>query len=178
MPLTAAEWFFVTALAIWTVCSVLRFVHMYGCDSLFQKWRRWDIFNLVPVGAFFSPNPPPTEMWILIRDFLSDGSTTSWTEVPRIPPRGWKDMLWAPKKHTYRAKSDGVRGLLAAVPPSRDRIQLPVSLVISEPYVTLLRFVTALPRITRPLATQFAVIETDVLTRGILRSVVSSVHSL
>jgi hypothetical protein len=174
---SAAEALFVVGIGIWVVCSVLRFVAMYDSAAPLQKWRRWDVFHLVPVGAFFSPNPPPTEFCILVRDFLHDEAVTAWTEVPRIRGRRWVDFAWAPKKHIYRAKLDVVRNLLStAAHLSGGPGELPPSLVVSDPYIALLRFASSLPRVSTPRATQFAVVETDLLAGTIIRAVVSSVH--
>ena len=168
---------FVATLGIWVACSVLRAVTMYDSASPLQKWRMWDVFHLVPIGAFFSPNPPSTECFILVRDFLHDGRVTPWTEVPRIPPRAWVDVVWAPKKHLYRAKVDVVRNLLATGAQLSARPgHLPPSLVVSEPYLALLRFASRLPRVAAPRATQFVAIETEILTGTLVRAVVSSVH--
>ena len=173
----AVEILFVVGLGVWVACSVSRFVAMYDSASPLQKWRRWDVFHLVPLGAFFSPNPPSTEYWILIRDFSNDDAVSSWTGVPRIRPRAWVDMVWAPKKHIYRAKLDVVRNLLSTAAQLSGRPgELPPSLVVSEPYLALLRFASTLPRVGATRATQFAVVETDVLTGTIIRAVVSSVH--
>jgi hypothetical protein len=170
---------FVLGLAVWLLCSVTRFVAMYDAASPLQKWRRLDVFHLVPIGAFFGPNPPPTEFGILIRDFVNDGAVTPWTEVERTRARRWIDAVWAPKKQTYRAKLDVVRNLLATAAQLSPRPgELPPSLVVSEPYLALLRFASSLPRVSEPRATQFAVVEIDLLTGAIVRAVVSSVHRL
>ena len=173
------EWAFVAGLALWIVLSVLRFVGMYRLDAPVQAWRRWDVFHLVPVGAFFSPNPPPTDLSILVRDHLSDHTVTPWTEVPTIRPRRLFDVLWSPQKHVYKAKLDVARNLLAAARRlSAEQGNVPVSLVISDPYVALLRHASTLPRLSRPLATQFAVVEYDILGGELVRAVISSVHRL
>src|SRR5947209_2211859 len=99
---SALAYLFTACLAVWTAFSLLRFVSMYDPTSPLQRWRRWDWFRLVPVGAFFSPRVPPTELWILVRDFLPDGRVTPWTESPRIRPRTWWHALWSPQKHLYR----------------------------------------------------------------------------
>jgi hypothetical protein len=173
------NYLFIACLAVWVGFSFLRFVHMYDLTSPPQRWRQWDWFHLVPVGAFFSPRVPPTEQWIIVRDFLPDGRVTRWTEAPRIRPRIWWHMLWNPQKQIYRAKLESARSLLSSAGQlSGESNRLPVEFLLSESYLALLQYATNLPRLSKPRATQFAVIETDLLTRRVIRTVVSSVHEM
>jgi hypothetical protein len=177
--LPVANDLFIAGLALWAVFSLARFVHMYDRGSPFQRWRRWDWFHLVPRGAFFSPAPPDSELWIVARDFLPSGRATPWTEVPTIVPRSWWHALWNPQKHAYKAKLEAARALLVAAettPPASDR--LPPAFLLSPPYLALLRYVTALRRVAQPEATQFAVLEVDVLTNEVRRTVLSAVHDV
>ena len=173
------DYLFIACLAVWTGLSLLRFVHMYDRTSLLQRWRHWDCFHLVPFGAFFSPRVPPTEQWIVVRDVLPDGRVTRWTEVPRIRSRMWWHAVWNPQKQMYRAKLECGRSLLSVAGElSAEGDRLPTALLLSESYLALLRYTIDLPRLSKPRATQFAVIETDLLTRTVLRAVVSYVHEL
>jgi hypothetical protein len=170
---------FEAVLAVWTACSVLRFIHMYDPTSLFQRWRRWDPLRLVPVGAFFSPGVPRVEHFILVRDRLLSGSTTGWRETPKILPRRWSHAVWNPQKHDYRAKSDAARALLStAMAMSEDDGQLPPRLCLTDSYLRILRYVSALPRVENVSATQFVVIEVDLMTRSIVRYVMSAPHNV
>lgn len=173
------DYLFTACLAAWAGLSLLRFVHMYDRTSPWQRWRQWDWFHLVPVGAFFGPRVPQTEPCLVVRDFLPNGRVTPWTEVPRIRSRKWWHALWNPQKQMYRAKLECARSLLSTaghLVGSGDR--LPVAFLLSEPYLVLLRYVTDLPRLGKPRATQFAVIETDLLTRSVIWTVISSVHEV
>jgi hypothetical protein len=171
------DYAFAAILVVWTGFSLLRFVHMYERDSAFQRWRRWDCFRLVPVGAFFGPAPPPTEPWILVRDFLPDGRVTRWAEVPRIRPRAWWHAVWNPQKQVYKVRTAAANALLAtANHVSPDGEKLPMTFLLASPYLALLRYATDLPRVARPRAVQFAVIETHIVTGLVVRSVLSAVH--
>jgi len=173
------DYLFIACLAVWTVFSLLRFVYMYEPTSIFQRWRKWDWFHLIPVGAFFSPKVPQTEFWILFRDFLPDRQITEWTEDPRIRPRTFRHVIWNPQKHLYRAKFDAAHSLLSAAGTLPDNMEaLPVKFLLSEPYLALILYITDLPRCSKPQAIQFAVIETDILTRQVVRTVVSSIHEV
>jgi hypothetical protein len=173
------DYFFAACLAAWTGFSLVRFINMYDPTSPLQGWRRWDLFRLVPVGAFFSPRVPQTEPCIVVRDYLPDGRVTRWTEVPRIRPRTWWHALWNPQKHTYRAKLESARCLLSVAEQHRaGEGRMPVAFPLTESYLALLRYATDLPRLSKPSATQFAVLETDLLTRRVIRTVVSCVHEV
>jgi hypothetical protein len=173
------EWLFLGALGAWLACTVCRVIGMHGRNRWLQGWRRWDFFNLIPSGAFFSPHPPPTELCIVIRDFFDDGTISSWTEVPSLPRRSWTNLFWAPRKHLYRAKFDVARNLLDQVArASPEPNKLPASWVISDAYLAILRFAATLPRISSPCATQFAVLEYEIVGGKVVRAALSSVHQL
>jgi hypothetical protein len=173
------DYLFISVLGVWAVFSLMRFVDMYDTTSPFQRWRRWDWFHLVPRGAFFSPRPPDSELWIVVRDFLPNGHVTRWSEVPRIAPRTWWHAFWNPQKHAYKAKLEaGQAFLIAAEAYATKDGELAAAFLLSDPYLALLRYTTALRRIAAPHATQFGVIEVDIVTRRVRRTVRSSVHDV
>ena len=170
---------FIGGLATWTLFSLLRFIDMYNPESPYQLWRRWDIFHLVPVGAFFSPGAPQSEAAIVVREFLSDGAVTAWAEVPVIRSRVWWHALWNSQKPLYRAKLAAANALLeAAGTYAETSDRLPSSFLLSDPYLAILEYVSQLPRTSQTCGMQFAVIEQDLLTRSVLRTVLSSVHEV
>jgi hypothetical protein len=173
------DYAFLAVLALWMICSLLRFVHMYQPSSPLHRWRRWDLFNLVPVGAFFGPRPPPMEYWILIRDVLPGGPEGLWTEVCRVRARTVWHALWNPDKHEYKGKLSAARSLMRQVPGGYSLgVEWPDRLALSEPYLALLQFVSTLPRLAKPAAVQFLVIETDILTGVAQGALLSRVHEL
>jgi hypothetical protein len=178
--MTLADGLVIAGLFVWTALSILRFVRMYDPASPLQRWRRWDLFRLVPVGAFFSPSVPRTEHRLLVRDFLADGRVTPWTETPRIRPRRWWHAVWNPQKPIYRAKTECARSLIAAArhAGASGTEGIPPELALSDAYVALLRYAAAVQRPAPPLATQFAVLELDVTTRQVVSRVVSAVHQV
>lgn len=167
------------ALAAWFLLSLLRFARMYEPGSRFQTWRRWDLFHLIPVGAFFGPNPPPTEIKLFIREFSPEKHPTRWRQVFASPKRSWVHCLWSPHKHLYRAKLDAARNLMAAAAQLAPAARvLPSSLMVTDPYLGILRAISALPRVTDPTFLQFAAVETSLPDGRILRCVISSLHRL
>ena len=175
----AMVYLFLAILAAWAGLSLLRLVHLYDRLSWSGRWRRHDVFRLIPVGAFFSPTAPRTEFAIVFRDLLEDGRVTAWTEAPRIHPRCWSHLLWNPQKHLYRIRTEWARSFLSTVAYlSTDGRSFPLRAVVSEPYLVILRYVTCLRRISAPRAIQFAVIEVDILTREVVCMLVSSAHDI
>ena len=171
---------FVAVLVLWSVLSLLRFVDMYDLSSPYQRFRRFDWFKLVPIGAFFGPEPPPVDYAILVRDLHLDGTLGDWTEVPRVRPRRLWHGVWNPQKHLYKARNAAARGLILAA--ERHGLApgagLSPTFMLSEPYLTVLRLVSELPRISRVRGTQFAVLETDVVQKTLSRSVLSVMHEV
>ena len=167
----------VLALASWLLLSLLRLVYPYSPASPFQRWRRFDIFHLVPTGGFFSPGVPETSFSFAVRDLLEDGRTSAWMEAPAILPRRWWHLLWNPQKGLYRARIEMVRTLFAtaAVMHRADGAPEPAFL-LSEPYLALLRYASGLRRIASPAAVQFAAIETEIASGRVVRSILSAVH--
>ena len=174
------SWLFASILTVWTVLSLLRFVRMNDLASRFQRWRRYDRFGMVPVGAFFAPEPPPVQYWLLVRDVLVSGEETGWTVVPRFAARRPWHALWNPDKHASKLRSALAKRLLGAVRRlgAAGEGPLPASVVLSSEYISVLRFVRDLPRLCAARATQFAVLETDVLTHQLSRCVLSQLHQL
>jgi hypothetical protein len=173
-----ATYAYIAALALWATASLLRLVGLYDRDGPLQRWRQFDIFNLVPVGAFFSPNPPPSEFTLLVRDLLPSGRLTAWTEAPTITPRRWRDAFWSHKKHLYRARLDVVRCLLQAASAHESRIcEASPATMMSEAYLALLRYATSLPRLAPAAGIQFAALERELPSGRLLRAVLSAMHA-
>jgi hypothetical protein len=177
-PSPDVTYLFAAVLIVWTCCSVLRFVHMYDQSSRFQAWRRWDLFRLVPRGAFFSPSPPGREQFLLVRDVLADGRVSEWTEVAYAAERHPLHAVWNPGRHQYRARLEASRELLltAGAIASEDG-RPPVTFLLSDRYIQLLRFTSTLPRNVSIVATQFSIIEVDILSRHVTRHFASALHS-
>ena len=91
---------------------------------------------------------------MLYRDQLQDGTMTDWTEVSLCDMRRWWHMVWNPGRREKKALFDLTVALLneAINAPALDLIQ------VSVPYITLLSFVSSLPRLESVTATQFLLI--------------------
>jgi hypothetical protein len=176
----SASVLFIGLLCAWALFSLLRFVHMYDPASVFQRWRRFDRLRLVPFGAFFAPQPPAIEYSLLVRDVLGDGELTPWTELPRLPPRSCWHVLWNPDKHSGKLRTALARRLLVAAARlgHTGSSTPPPQLLLCPEYVSVLRFVSDLPRLGVTRATQFAAVETQLPTRSCQRCVLSGLHEV
>jgi len=142
------EFLVICFFGIWTLLSLL---------VLFPKFklhlRKRDWFLLVPEWRFFAPRPAQTDFHLLYRDRFPDGSVTEWTEVQLVNERGWGCVIWNPRKRRSKALFDVVLELFSLA-TLLDQAQ-----VFSTAYLTLLNYISNLPRSISPEFTQFLLIQ-------------------
>lgn len=133
-------------LVVWFVISV--------CAQLNLKWigvlRSFDILCLIPAWTFFAPRPGTTDINLLYRDQLIDGTLTPWRSIPAKNP-GVLRWIWNPYRRRRKCLFDMSQNLMlfAAEVKSVERIVLDVA------YIDLLNFVSELPRNSLHASTQF-----------------------
>lgn len=117
------------------------------------RWLKYfDYFALIPVWTFFAPNPGTTDVHLLYRDRLSDGTVLSWREVPY--GAGPLRAIWNPQKRLQKGLSDLGTGVQRYAAQHLDRPEL----VLTHPgFIMLLNFVTQQPHAPLAVFTQFAV---------------------
>jgi hypothetical protein len=135
-----------TIFCAWIVASVLVYV-----PSLKTTIRRRDLFALVPQWNFFAPHPAQHDFYLLYHDQLQDGSITEWTEVASFAERPSWSIVWNPWKRTNKALFDAVTDLARHVQASMPALEL------SIPYLTLLNYISGIPRFGPTQFTQFLV---------------------
>lgn len=144
--MTAAEIASLAALALWLAVSVAGQV-----QPLSRRLRRWDHLGVIPGWRFFGPQPAQSDPYLLFRDRRADGTFGPWREAPAgHPRRPWRG-LWNPGRRHEKALADAQRQLLRHALRSS-----PASWPLSLPYLLLLKYVSDLPRLDDPAATQFA----------------------
>jgi hypothetical protein len=118
--------------------------------SRFSIWlRSWDLFGLVPTWTFFAPNPVSHDHYLYYRDY-SFASVGPWHRAFDADVRTWWDPLWNPLRREEKAISDAMFHLLdQAREVDATRIQFSIS------YLTILSFVSSLPRENDVIARQF-----------------------
>jgi len=130
---------------VWFLLSV--FVYPPKLNKIIRKL---DWFSLIPEWRFFAPNPGQHDYHLLYRDKFQDGSLTQWTEIMLTTQRRWWNMVWNPGKRGNKAFLDTVIEFAQSAISGSDR-----ALELSIPYLTLLNYVSSVPRSTLPEFTQF-----------------------
>jgi hypothetical protein len=146
-------------------------------QDVFQRVRRWDLFHLLPRWSFFAPRPLTSDYHFLYRDSLTDGTHTDWTEVQFSPPRSsLLACLWNPEKRQAKAFCDLVADLMQHQRIHHDE----ASIQLAVPYLTLLNYVTHLPRSADWTHTQFLIMTSPgtLSTEAPTPLILSGVHQL
>lgn len=137
------------AIALWAAWLLLTIV--VNLPPLTPHIRRWDFLSLVPEWKFFS-HPPQHDYHLLYRDVAQDGSVTGWKEVSVAEPRAWWNFLWNPGRRARKAFFDAVTETARECHARRDGVEA------SVPYLTLLNYISSLPRTFPAQYTQFAIL--------------------
>jgi len=91
------SWLVGVVLAAWLLVTILG-----NLPSLRVAFQRRDAARLIPDWALFA-RPRMTDMILLRRDLLRDGTLTRWQEVEVAGPRRWYNFIWNPGLHPRRA---------------------------------------------------------------------------
>jgi len=128
---------------------------------------------LLPSWNFFAPRPGVHIYHVLYRDQISSGQIGAWREVQwETPQKRWLN-LWNPSKTANKALIDLANELAQTAYTYRDRKSL---ILISMAYLSVLAFITGLPRLEEPRATQFLLIQSTPDRQEIL--FLSDLHAL
>jgi hypothetical protein len=134
----------------WAVATLLVYIPRY---TLFI--RAVDVLLIVPEWRFFGPIPGRSDMHLLFRDRLDDGAIDEWREIDIVSMRPLWSALWNPRRREAKALFD------ACVEMAKARVKTPDAVLGSMPYLTLINFVSAQPRWTRSVETQFLIMMRD-----------------
>jgi hypothetical protein len=139
-----AEIVVLTVWAVWLTFSLLVYV-----PPLTMRIRRWDLLVLVPEWKFFS-HPPQENYFLLYRDIAGDGSVTGWKEIGVARRRAWWNFFWNPGRRARKAFFD-------LVVETARKAHYGQRLEGTIPYLTLLNYISSLPRSIPAARTQFAI---------------------
>lgn len=139
-------------LVVWYVLSILAQIYRGGWMSA-VKYH--DIFSLIPSWTFFAPRPGTSDLNLLYRDRLIDGQLTPWREVS-LGQGGFLRWIWNPDKRRRKCVTDMCQSLQAYALRTRSLERV----LIHLPYISLLNYVSALPRNGLHEATQFMLVRT------------------
>jgi hypothetical protein len=118
-----------------------------------ERWARSrDVFCMLPIWTFFAPRPGTMDTRLLWREALGGGHVGPWHELS--PPRAsaWR-ALWNPARRTQKAIADAGGILAQGVGESE-------SVVLTIPYLMLLRYVSVQTGSPHAIARQFVLVQT------------------
>jgi hypothetical protein len=143
------------------------FIAFWLCAAFFGDWvlgsllilvprcaetlRLYDVLALLPEWKFFAPNPARGDFHLLYRDRLPSG-LGPFTEIRFLEPRPWWACFWNPQRRSGKALFDAVIGL------AHQSKSTPGAVATSTPYLTLLQYISMLPRYNAGTHTQFLVL--------------------
>jgi hypothetical protein len=139
-------------LGLWFVASV---VHQVA-PLWTTRFVPHELFGLLPRWLFFAPNPARDDTHIVYRD-RRHSEWCSWQVLtPAIGTRRWR-WVWHPQRYPTKAATDLVNGLRRSLNVHGDE---PRAILLSNPYLALLHWVTAQPLEAGVTHRQFAVVTT------------------
>lgn len=133
-----------TVFAVWLLASVL--VYLPRADKVI---RRHDQLLLIPNWQFFAPIPARHDCHFLYQDKYGDETLSGWTEVTINGRRRWFNLAWNPDKRLRKALFDVEQQIIGHLAADDKAIE------VSVPYLTLLNYISRLPRTTPPRFTRF-----------------------
>jgi hypothetical protein len=150
-------------MSLWTLGAIFGFGGLLVVTAVVQprRWSVWrwvrarDRFALVPWWTFFAPTPGVTDVRLLWREELVDGTVGPWHEAI-LPRSGFRRAVWNPTKRARKAVYDCGRSVSRTARGGDTALDL-----LSLPYLMILQRVLGLPASPLGRARQFAVVETQ-----------------
>ena len=133
------SWLVGAVLAVWFLLTVLR-----NIPPLRRALLRGEASGLIPDWALFA-RPRTTDMVLLRRDLLRDGTLTTWREVEVAGPRRWYNFVWNPELGPRRAflALANVIGLPARRGRGRGQgTRTALTAMTTVPYLTVLSYLS------------------------------------
>lgn len=150
----------ITVTGVFAVLLTVTVLHNSGVRGhAVETIRR---LGLIPKWTFFAPDPATSDLQLLYRDLFTDGQCSQWRAVADLSkPRPLSTMVWNPKKRLRKA----IRDIVVSFPFGEAETR-PEMLKLSQPYLLVLSYVSQLPRLPGPNATQFMIMEQTQATKA------------
>jgi hypothetical protein len=143
------------ALAVLFILWSLATVVVQPPSPLRDWFRRSDVFALIPCWHFFAPTPGMSDFSLVYRDQAADGSVSPWREVTGVTvTRQPFCALWNPGRRHTKAMLDITKELMQLITQDRQKWEIELSV----PYLSLLNYISALPRHGEDRFTQFGIV--------------------
>jgi hypothetical protein len=148
----------------WTIASAVTFSALLVVTAATQarrfRWTRWlkrhDACAYIPRWTFFAPTPWTSDIRLLWREQLTDGTVSTWSEF--VPPSsGFGRAVWNPRRRVRKGAIDCGPIIVRAMASDRHS---PLS-VLSLPYLMVVQHVAGLPGSALSVARQFTVVNTN-----------------
>lgn len=148
----------------WTIASAVTFSTLLAVTTVTQarrfRFTRWlkgrDACAYIPRWTFFAPTPLVSDIRVLWREQLTDGSVSPWREI--LPPiGGLRRAVWNPGRRARKGIIDCGPVIVRLMARESTSPLSPISL----PYLMVLQHVAGLPGCTLSVARQFTVVATQ-----------------
>lgn len=135
--------------AFWLLVSALYQTKRF---AWVQRLKHRDFFALIPAWSFFAPNPGTTDVHLLYRDKLADGTVTHWKQVQCETTllRG----IWNPHKRLQKGISDMTSDLQRYASRNAKHAE---RVLIYPSFLALLNFVSQQPHTATAAEAQFTI---------------------
>lgn len=94
-----------SVLIVWFVLSV---VWQFTFKFL-NRYRRKDLFRLMPVWTFFAPNPGTSDLHLLFQISGSGNGIQGWQELQHINRGRFRHLIWNPERRKVKALIDCIQ---------------------------------------------------------------------
>jgi hypothetical protein len=116
--------------------------------------------RFIPIWRFFAPIPATQTYHLLYRDwdYLSEDKADKWHEIIIPLNRNWYTVFWNPHKSFNKAILDISMEFIETLRIYKEHPNL---IKISIPYLTILRYVSDIPRLNTNIRTQFLIMQSN-----------------
>ena len=163
--------FLVLFYSIWILFTLLNQFSI----NLNKKWKKFDIFNLVPKWTFFAPNPLTVDICLLYREINFEGEKGPFIEYPLTVREGTKNIFFNPKKRAKKSLQDLVRSLSRSY---QKGLISEKNMKFSIQYISILNYLTTLKKSSETKYVQFLLVKTSGLIKlsSVELILVSDIH--
>ena len=149
------EEFIIVILSIWLLLTL---IYQFPSKTLELFLANYFVIGVIPKWNFFAPTPGVVNFHLLYRDVLENGTVGYWKEIEFGKKRIYVAAIWNPDKRSRKALFDLTISIAQAVEDTGNQ----EFIKISTPYLTILNYLSNLPRSNISVATQFTIIQTSI----------------